>query len=83
MWPEAAGDDTPVTKLDLARYYEAVSPWLIRHLQGDGPVRSSGRPMVWAAKPSSSATRCRARPICWNSSPRIRRPEAVYRDRPR
>jgi bifunctional non-homologous end joining protein LigD len=34
MWPEAAGDGTPVTKLDLARYYEAVSPWLIRHLKG-------------------------------------------------
>ncbi|HZC97996.1 MAG TPA: DNA ligase D, partial [Bradyrhizobium sp.] len=34
MWPEAAGDGTPVTKLDLALYYEAVSPWLIRHLKG-------------------------------------------------
>jgi bifunctional non-homologous end joining protein LigD len=34
MWPETAGDRTPVTKLDLARYYEAVSPWLIRHLKG-------------------------------------------------
>jgi bifunctional non-homologous end joining protein LigD len=34
MWPEAGGDGTPVTKLDLARYYEAVSPWLIRHLKG-------------------------------------------------
>jgi bifunctional non-homologous end joining protein LigD len=34
MWPEAACDGTPVTKLDLARYYEAVSPWLIRHLKG-------------------------------------------------
>jgi bifunctional non-homologous end joining protein LigD len=34
MWPEAGADGTPVTKLDLARYYEAVSPWLIRHLKG-------------------------------------------------
>jgi bifunctional non-homologous end joining protein LigD len=34
MWPEAAGDGTPVTKLDLARYYEAVGPWLIQHLKG-------------------------------------------------
>jgi bifunctional non-homologous end joining protein LigD len=34
MWPVAGGDGTPVTKLDLARYYEAVSPWLIRHLRG-------------------------------------------------
>ncbi|WP_419757547.1 DNA ligase D [Acidisoma sp.] len=34
MWPEAGSDGDPVTKLDLARYYEAVSPWLIRHLKG-------------------------------------------------
>jgi bifunctional non-homologous end joining protein LigD len=34
MWPEAGGDGTPVTKLDLARYYEAVSSWMIRHLKG-------------------------------------------------
>jgi bifunctional non-homologous end joining protein LigD len=34
LWPEAAGDGTPVTKLDLARYYEAVGPWMIRHLKG-------------------------------------------------
>src|ERR1700675_788017 len=29
-----AGDRKPVTKLDLARYYEAVGPWLIAHLKG-------------------------------------------------
>ena len=34
MWPEAGGDGTPVTKLDLARYYEAVGSWMIRHLKG-------------------------------------------------
>ncbi len=33
MWPDA-GDGKPVTKLDLARYYEAIGPWMIRHLQG-------------------------------------------------
>ena len=33
MWPDA-GDDTPVTKLDLAHYYEAVGPWMIQHLKG-------------------------------------------------
>ncbi len=34
MWPEAGGDATPVTKLDLARYYEAVGPWMLAHLKG-------------------------------------------------
>jgi bifunctional non-homologous end joining protein LigD len=33
LWP-GAGDRRPVTKLDLARYYEAVGPWMIRHLKG-------------------------------------------------
>jgi len=33
LWP--SGVDTPeVTKLDLARYYEAVGPWLLPHVQG-------------------------------------------------
>ena len=34
MWPEEGADGQPVTKLDLARYYEAVGPWLLRHLKG-------------------------------------------------
>jgi bifunctional non-homologous end joining protein LigD len=33
MWPDA-GDGKPVTKLDLAHYYEAVGSWMIRHLKG-------------------------------------------------
>src|ERR1700736_748969 len=33
LWPDA-GDRRPVTKLDLAHYYEAVGPWMIRHLKG-------------------------------------------------
>ncbi len=34
MWPQAGEDGQPVTKLDLARYYEAVGPWLLSHLKG-------------------------------------------------
>ena len=33
FWP-AAGDTRPVTKLDLARYFEAVGPWLMPHIEG-------------------------------------------------
>ena len=33
MWPDANGRG-PVTKLDLARYYEAVGPWMMAHLRG-------------------------------------------------
>ncbi|HEX7946311.1 MAG TPA: DNA ligase D, partial [Phenylobacterium sp.] len=33
LWPDAH-DGKPVTKLELARYYEAVGPWMIEHLKG-------------------------------------------------
>ncbi|MDO8431906.1 MAG: hypothetical protein Q7S58_05785 [Candidatus Binatus sp.] len=33
LWP-GVGDRQPVTKLDLARYYESVGAWMIPHLKG-------------------------------------------------
>jgi bifunctional non-homologous end joining protein LigD len=33
FWPDA-GDARPVTKLDLANYYQAVGDWLLPHLKG-------------------------------------------------
>jgi len=33
LWPDAA-DGKPITKLDLARYYEQVGEWMLPHLAG-------------------------------------------------
>ena len=33
LWPDA-NDGEPVSKFDLARYYEAVGPWLMPHIEG-------------------------------------------------
>ncbi len=33
LWPDAR-DGRPVTKIDLARYYEEIGPWMIEHLKG-------------------------------------------------
>jgi bifunctional non-homologous end joining protein LigD len=33
LWPQSK-DEAPVTKLDLARYYQAIGPWLLEHIRG-------------------------------------------------
>ncbi len=34
LWPPAQKGATPITKLDLARYYETLGSWMIEHLRG-------------------------------------------------
>lgn len=33
LWPDAH-DGEPVTKVELARYYETIGPWMLRHIRG-------------------------------------------------
>jgi bifunctional non-homologous end joining protein LigD len=34
LWPNAAGDQEPVTKLNLAEYFAEVGEWMMPHLKG-------------------------------------------------
>ncbi|MET0985643.1 MAG: DNA ligase D, partial [Steroidobacteraceae bacterium] len=34
LWPHGQNDTKPITKLELARYYEAVGEWMLDHIRG-------------------------------------------------
>ncbi len=34
LWPATRAGDDAITKLELARYYEAVGPWMMEHIRG-------------------------------------------------
>jgi bifunctional non-homologous end joining protein LigD len=34
LWPAAGKGSAPITKLDLARYFETIGSWMIEHLRG-------------------------------------------------
>ena len=63
LWPEGA-DAEAVTKLELARYYEAVGPWMIGHLKGR-PCSIVRAPRGLRGSSSFSGTRW---PACLGSS---------------
>jgi bifunctional non-homologous end joining protein LigD len=62
LWPDA-GDADPVTKLDLARYFDAVGPWMIEHFAAD-PARSFVPRTALTASGSFNDMRCRVHQAC-------------------
>ena len=81
LWPDA-DDGKPVTKLDLARYYEAVGAWMIAAYQGpallDHPRagRHRRRAVLPAPRHAGHVQPARA-------GDGVRRPQALSADRPR